>query len=153
MMIFLQSHRKALMAILTLAMALCLLLSSRGGRVAAAAEAAWKVLFNGAPSTVKVVQVNNEAVVPVYFPIEKDDTAWVVRVSPEDGHVVKITRTRQESTRLRGGELPPDCRFCSGHGKCTYCYPLGSGKASSGDTCSMCNGTSKCNWCSGTGKY
>lgn len=123
-----------------------------GGRMVRAADAAWKVLFNGKPSSIHVVDVNDrESCVPVHFPLEKGEAVYEVRIKTDvDGRTVQVTRTRQALRRVRGQD---PCRFCTSSGKCSYCYPQGSGKNTAGQTCAMCNGTGTCNWCGGTGKY
>lgn len=118
-------------------------------RTLQAAEAAWKVLFNGAPSKTQVLEGEGGACVPVAFPVEPGQTTWEVtlKVDPA-GRTVQIVRERKGAAR-RGEEK---CPICSGDGDCHSCYPVASGLNTSGAPCSNCNGTGECDFCRGTGK-
>ncbi|MHC9538869.1 MAG: hypothetical protein AB9903_05065 [Vulcanimicrobiota bacterium] len=45
------------------------------------------------------------------------------------------------------------CTRCTGSKKCQACYPAGSGKNVSDNSCSVCDGTGKCFYCDGKGEY
>ena len=119
--------------------------------LSARAEEAWKVLFNGQPSQMKVTEVGDgDKVVTVSFPVpvEGRHQDYGVRVETDPiSMAVKVTRVeKKKKTRS-----PGDCPKCSGSKKCQDCWPAGSGVTTGGVGCYGCNGGGACNFCSGSG--
>lgn len=120
------------------------------GFTARAADA-WKVLFNGQPSKMQVLEVGEgEKVVTVSFPVpaEGRHQDYGVRVETDPiAMAVKVTRVEKKKKTRDAG----DCPKCSGSKKCQDCWPAGSGVTTSGVLCYGCNGSGDCNYCSGSG--
>lgn len=117
-------------------------------RALQAAEAAWKVLFNGHPSKAQVVEVEGRHFVPVSFPLEAGETIWEVTLKTDPaGRTVQVLRQRKAPPR-RADET---CRICEGDGECHSCYPTGSGMNTAGLPCMVCNGSGECDYCRGSG--
>lgn len=119
--------------------------------LAARATEAWKVLFNGQPTNMKIQEVGEgEKVVTVSFPVpaEGRHQDYGVRVETDPiSMTVKVTRVaKKKKTRD-----PGDCPKCSGSKKCQDCWPAGSGVNTGGVMCYGCNGTGTCNFCGGSG--
>ncbi len=133
---------------LLLALAALLLTLPLAPRALQAAEAAWKVLFNGKPSTTQVVEAGGRHFVPVTFPVDSGETVWEVTLkSDPSGRTVQILRQRKQPPRRE----EETCRICEGDGECHSCYPTGSGVNTAGLPCIVCNGSGECEYCRGSG--
>lgn len=124
------------------------LLANPNARVRA--EAAWKILFNGQPSTMKAVETDSGPMIAVYFPVPEEGEKQSYGVLLENDPVamqLRIKRVKKKSpVRARG-----DCPKCEGAEDCQDCYPAGSGVGTSGETCVSCNGSGDCYECGGSG--
>lgn len=117
-------------------------------RALQAAEAAWRVVFNGKPSKVQVVETDGRTFVPVTFPVESGEAVWEVTLKTDPaGRTVQVLRQRKQPPRRE----EPTCRICEGDGECHSCYPTGSGVNTAGLPCAACNGSGECDYCRGSG--
>jgi hypothetical protein len=137
--------------ILFLSLLACLALSWLDPGLPARAADAWKVLFNGQPSSMKIQEVGEgQKMVTVSFPVpaEGRHQDYGVRVETDPvAMAVKITKVeKKKKTRD-----PGDCPVCKGSKKCQDCWPAGSGVNTGGVECIGCNGTGLCNYCHGSG--
>lgn len=126
----------------------CLLLAPLGSQ----AKEAWKIVFNGAPSTVKTVTVGEEGkVIPLHFPVPEEGRKAEYGVKIETDPInmeIRVTRVlKKRRTRDVG-----DCPSCTGSKSCQECYPPGSGLNVTEAPCYLCNGSGSCYTCSGSGK-
>lgn len=135
----------------------CLLMVLIGGvmlgdpTLAARAEDAWKVLFNGQASGIKVQELaGGQRVVTISFlvPAEGRHQDYGVRVETDPYDLaVKVTRVEKKRKTRDAG----DCPVCHASRKCQDCWPAGSGVTTGGVMCYGCNGTGTCNFCRGSG--
>lgn len=119
--------------------------------LAARADQAWKVLFNGQSTQMKIQEVGDgQKMVTVSFPVpaEGRHQDYGVRVETDPiAMAVKVTRVeKKKKTRD-----PGDCPQCSGSKKCQDCWPAGSGVNTGGVACIGCNSSGSCNFCGGSG--
>lgn len=119
--------------------------------LAARAEAAWKVLFNGSPSQMTIAQMGDgQKIVTVSFLVPPEGRAAEYGVKLETDPIemaVKVTRVeKKRKTRDLG-----DCPKCSGSRHCQDCWPAGSGVNTAGLACVGCNATGDCSFCRGSG--
>lgn len=126
-----------------------LLLSLHPG-AKARASAAWRVLYNGAPSEIALMDTETGKVVPVSFQVPPEGqrhqyTVWVE--SDKAGQQVKLNLLKKEAP-VRG---PGQCRWCSGSRRCQDCYPAGSKVNTAGLPCIACNASGACQFCHGNG--
>ena len=118
--------------------------------VAAVAQDGYQLWVNGAVSKFHPQRVGDKTVVPLYFPAEKEEAEWTVKVRRDEKTKkidVKMT-PRRAKTR---GDNP--CHICLQTGKCQTCYPAGSGNNTSGAPDYMCTATGKCWYCGGAGTW
>ena len=116
----------------------------------ARAAAAWKVLINGTPSKLAVIDEGGESRVPLYFTVPESGAGKQYSVRIERGvgsREIKITTVEKK----RPVRDPGDCPKCEGSEDCQSCYPAGSGVNTSGGPCYYCNATGDCAYCSGSG--
>lgn len=117
---------------------------------ARAGEKVMQIFINQKPSKVKVEKIGDKCYVPLYFPVEKGQQEYDLKVKYDpETKKVEITKTRKDRKMRGDGKCP----ICGGSGKCQHCYPVGSGDNTSGSPCNICNGTGDCQFCNGTGKY
>lgn len=127
-----------------LLLAALVLVAPLAPRTLRAAEAAWKVLFNGHPSQTRVMETDGRAHLPVSFPLEPGESTWEVTLKVDEaGRTVQVLRTRKTAPVRDDAK----CWFCSGDGQCHSCYPAGSGANTAGLPCNVCNGTGDCDSC------
>ncbi len=119
--------------------------------VAARAEAAWKVLFNGQTSELPVTKLSSgQKLVTVSFvvPDEGRSQEYGVRIETDPIEMaVKVTKVEKK----RKTRDPGKCPVCSGRRKCQDCWPAGSKVNTGGLPCIGCNATGDCNFCRGSG--
>lgn len=119
--------------------------------IAARAEAAWQVLFNGQPSEIPITELSGgKKVVTVSFVVPEEGRAqeYGVRVETDPiSMAVKVTKVEKK----RKTRDPGKCPACSGSRKCQDCWPAGSKVNTAGLPCIGCNATGACNFCQGSG--
>jgi hypothetical protein len=114
-----------------------------------ASDAGYQLILNDKPSNTKVLMRDSQVTVPLYFPVEEEETEWAVHLQKDaKAHQVRARMVRQK--RKTRGETP--CWSCQANGKCWFDYPPGSGLNWQGAAEYQCNGTGQCTTCSGTGK-
>jgi len=114
-----------------------------------ASDAGYQLILNDKPSNTKVLMRDGQVTVPLYFPVEEEETEWAVHLQKDaKAHQVRARMVRQK--RKTRGETP--CWSCQANGKCWFDYPPASGLNWQGAAEYQCNGTGQCTTCSGTGK-
>jgi hypothetical protein len=114
------------------------------------ADDAYQLWVNGAHSRFAPINVQDQLVVPLNFPISQDDMEWTVSLHRDaKTHKVEVQMSPKRP-KTRGDN---QCHVCLGTGKCQSCYPAGSGNNTAGDPDYMCTATGKCWYCKGEGKW
>ncbi len=114
----------------------------------ARAEAAWKILVNGEPSRLVVLETPTGPVVPVYLPVPeegKKQSYGILLETDPIGMQVKVTTVKKE----RSTRSPGACTKCNGSRKCYGCS--GTKENYAGHPCYSCNATGLCSFCKGSG--
>lgn len=114
-----------------------------------ASDVGYQLFVNDKPSSTKVIVRENQVTVPLYFPVEEEETEWAVQLQRDPkAHQVRVKMQRQK--RKVRGEV--NCWSCQANGKCWFDYPPGSGLDWQGNAEYQCNGTGQCITCAGKGK-
>ncbi|MEQ8186417.1 MAG: hypothetical protein ABRQ39_00480 [Candidatus Eremiobacterota bacterium] len=117
-----------------------------------------KVYMDGQETSIVCKGEKDLYMVPVNIPFKEGENKWevIIRYDKESKKVEVIRKYHPSDEALKTrGEQKPECVWCDGTGECSYCCPVGSGKAGPGsdDRCGSCCGTGKCSSCGGTGRY